>query len=331
MNKNKSASLLVVIFLTASQTAQANTIAFWNDNDQAKVVARSMDLSENESPLLRSSPRGLTRIGDLSKNHASWTAKYGSVVVTAYNTNAATDGINDQGLAVHLLPIEQVHYGERDLNLPTLSNGLWVQYLLDNYKTVNEALASLNQYQIVQSKIGDKELPSQLALQDATGDSAIIEFVDGKTKIYHGKQYNVATNQPGLDLQIASLKKYKPFGGELELPGSQDANSRFIRTASYLKDQPKPTNHAEVIAGVNAVITTAMVPHGSSTTPTRWVATSDLSNQVFYFNPTNTPNVLWVDLKKLNLKEQAPIMILDPKQANMNGDVTKQFKPANKS
>lgn len=333
MNKNKSAARLIsgIAILTLSPIVEANTLAFWNNNDQAKVVARSMDLKENESPMLRSSPRGIARIGDLSNNHLSWQAKYGSVVVTAYNTNAVTDGINDQGLSVHLLPVEQANYGVRDITKPALSNVLWVQYMLDNYKTVDEALASLDQYQIIESKIGEKALPSHIALQDATGDSAMIEFIDGKITVNHGKEFNVMTNQISSALQIESLKQYKPFGGDLALPGELDANSRYIRAAGYLKLLPQPTDSSEAISGIESVIRTTMVPHGSEQSPTRWVTTSDLSNQVYYFTSTNKPNVLWVDLKKLNLKETSSIMQLDPKNSQISGDATKQFKPIKKS
>jgi choloylglycine hydrolase len=333
MNKNKSVYILISAFtcLSLSPVAQSNTLVFWNDNNQAKIVSRTMDLKENEFPLLRSSPRGVTRIGDIKNNHASWKAKYGSVVVTAYNTNATTDGINDQGLSVHVIPMPQVDYGINRRDRPALTNALWVQYMLDNYKTVKEALAGLNQYQLVHSVINEKELHSHLALQDATGDSAIIEFVNGKPKVYHGKQFNVMTNHLSPDIQKQQLSLYTAFGGERQTPGEYDANSRFIRASANLKLLPPPSNPLEAMSGLDSVMRTTMVPPGNDAAPTRWVSTSDLSNRVFYFNTTTTPGVLWIDLKKLNLKENASLMVIDPKRANLSGDVTRQFKPEKKS
>jgi len=333
MNTNKSAIFLTsaLACLSLAPMAQANTLVFSNTNDQAKVVARTMDLKENEFPMLRLSPRGLSRIGDLSNNHLSWQSSYTSVVVTAYNTNAATDGINDQGLSAHMIAMPRVDYGVRDTSKPALSNALWVQYVLDNFKTVEEALASLPQYQLIHTTVGDKEVHAELALQDAKGDSALIEFVDGNPKIYHGKELTVLTNQFSPDIQIKDLSLYKAFGGELPLPGEFDANSRFIRASSNLKALPNPSNAAEAISGVDGVIRTAMVPYGHEASPTRWVAIGDLSNQIYYFNTTMTPGVLWVNLKKLNIKDgTAQILTLDPKEASMNGDVTKLFKPEKK-
>lgn len=329
MNKKASVqTMILALSMSISVTTHANTLAFWNDNDQAKVVARSMDLNIAESPQLRASPRGITRIGDLSKNHLSWQAQYGSVVVTAFKTNATTDGMNDQGLSVHSIAFDKANYGERDPVLPTLSNTLWVQYMLDNFKDVNEALASIDKYQIVSTPIAENELGLHLALQDSTGDAAIIEFIDGKPVVHHGKEFNVVTNQTPHQQQLENLSQYQAFGGEMPMPGDFDPVSRYIRATAYLKTLPKPIDAAEAISGIESVIRTTMVPFGTSAWPTRWVAVSDLSNNIYYFSSTSSPNVIWVDLKKLNLKPNGRIAILDPNQPNLSGDVSKNFKAA---
>jgi choloylglycine hydrolase len=42
-----------------------------------------------------------------------------------------------------------------------------------------------------------------LSLSDATGDSAILEYINGKLVIHHGSQYRVMTNSPTFDQQLA--------------------------------------------------------------------------------------------------------------------------------
>ncbi|MCY0939417.1 linear amide C-N hydrolase [Streptomyces sp. H34-S4] len=71
-----------------------------------------------------------------------WSARYGSVVATAYDS-ATTDGINEAGLGAHLLWLAESDYGERDPRLPAVSVALWTQYLLDRFPTVAEAVAAL--------------------------------------------------------------------------------------------------------------------------------------------------------------------------------------------
>jgi len=94
-----------------------------------------------------------------------------------------------------------------------------------------------------------KPLTVHLALGDRTGDSAVIEYVRSKPKIYHGVQARVMTNSPTFDKQLEGLKKYKGFGGEEELPGSVKAADRFVRAAFYVGRLPEPKNQRQGVAG----------------------------------------------------------------------------------
>ena len=51
-----------------------------------------------------------------------------------------------------------------------------------------------------------------LVVSDATGDSAVFEYVDGKLVIHHGKQYKVMTNSPTYDKQLAIMEYWKEAG-----------------------------------------------------------------------------------------------------------------------
>ena len=227
-----------------------------------------------------------------------------------------------------MLTMENTNYGEANNleNRPALSNALWLQYVLDNFKTVEEVLASLEQYQIIESRIGENEIAGHLAIQDKTGDSALIEFVNGVPVVYHCSGYNVMTNEGALLNQFLALPNYKPFGGERGIPGEVDATSRFVRAATYMQTLPQPSNGTEAVNSLESVIRTTMVPHGAESKPTRWVATADLTNQIYYFKSTNNQGGIWVDLKKLKLNQANTVKTLDPTQGNLSGDVAKQFK-----
>lgn len=41
-----------------------------------------------------------------------------------------------------------------------------------------------------------------MVLEDSTGDSAIIEIIDGKMVIHHGREYTVMTNDPHSGMQF---------------------------------------------------------------------------------------------------------------------------------
>lgn len=329
---------IVIAFIpnVISFTSYACTTVFWNDNGISQVVARSVDLYTSDLPLIKAMPRGTKHSGEAGENSLTWSSKYGTLAVTAFHSNAVSDGMNEKGLVVHLLYLAETQYPQSNSDAQKISNVLWAQYVLDNFSTVDEALQGTKDLQIVATKVYDKIWPLHLAMEDATGDSAIIEFIQGKMHVYHGQQYQVMTNEPAYKIQLANLKRYQGFGGKLPLPGDPDPLSRFVRVATFLKTLPKPNSQLESIAGVLAVMRTAMVPFGAVDTSgnktedawaTRWVSVADATNKVYYFNSTSAPNIIWIDLNKINFAEGAPLLSIDPTNIALEGDITKKLMP----
>lgn len=329
-------SLSVGVLSLFSAFGHCCTTVFANDKGATLAVARTMDLYISDTPLIKATPRGAKRTGETEQNTLTWTSKYGNVVVTAFHTPTASDGLNEKGLAVHLLYLTSTKYPMADNTKPSISNALWAQYILDNFTTVKDALEGTKTLQIIATKVHDKIWPIHLAMEDTTGDSAIVEFIDGKMHIYHGANYQVMTNEPPYNVQLANLKRYQGFGGKLSLPGDTDPLSRFVRVATFLKTLPAATNELEALAGVLSVIRTAMVPFGAVDTsgnktvdawPTRWVTLADVTHNTFYFNSTSAPNLIWLDLNKINFAEGAPVLSIDPTDIHLEGDITKKLVP----
>ncbi|STX55661.1 choloylglycine hydrolase [Legionella beliardensis] len=327
--------ILYSCLLLCVSASYSCTTAFWNNNSEAKVVARSVDLFKPDLPKIIVYPRGTARHGDAGDNSLEWKSKYGNVVVSEFNSTAASDGINEHGLVAHLLYLTGSTYEERDKTRPAISNTLWAQYILDNYKTVNEVIAATDKFQIIATVVSNQKWPLHLNIQDSSGDAAVIEFINGKKVIYHGPQYTTMTNEPAYNIQLANLKRYKSFGGKLPLPGDSDPLSRFVRVATYLKTLPAPNNIQETVAGVLSVMRTAMVPFGAVDTsgnktedawPTRWVSVADMTNKIYYFSPTTTPNIIWLDLNTLDFAEGKPVLSIDPNQDSLVGDIKKRLQ-----
>lgn len=325
---------IALIFFFLMQVANACSLVFWNNNKQAKVTARSMDLYTSDQPQLVVLPRGMNHDGMAGNNSIKWVSRYGSVVVTAFHTNAVSDGMNEAGLGAHLLYLHETQYGQRDLNKPGLANVLWIQYLLDNCKNVNEVVEASKKFQLVSIKVHGREWPLHVAVEDASGDSAVIEYIHGKMVIHHGPQYRVMTNEPAYDIQLANLKKYKLFGGDLAMPGDVDPMSRFVRASSYLKTLPQPKDARETNAGVLSVIRAVMVPFGAEDTSgnetedawaTRWITMQDLTNKVYYFSSTTAPNIIWLEFKNLDFSSNAKPLLVDPANIGLVGEVSKSL------
>jgi penicillin V acylase-like amidase (Ntn superfamily) len=63
---------------------------------------------------------------------------------------------------------------------------------------------------------------------------------------------------------------------------------------------------------------------------TEYRTVTDLSNKRYFFELTTSPNVIWADLTKLKLNAGAPVMLLNPDNINLSGDVSGKFKKAAK-
>lgn len=328
--------LLAGIFLFSTPASACSRVLYKSKDGKFVVVGRNMDWLEDMRSNLWIMPRGVKRDGMATKNSVTWTAKYGSVTVSGYD-EGSTDGMNEKGFAANMLWLAESEYGKRDENRPGLAVSQWLQFCLDNFETVDEAVKyfKANDVQILPaSVVAPKKRPItvHLSLADKTGDTAVMQYVGSKVTIYRGDEARVMTNSPTLDKQLAGLKKYKGFGGEGELPGSTDAADRFVRAAFYLGRLPEPKNQREAIAGVLGVMRNVAQPFGPAsvdepnTSTTIWRTVADLSNRTYFFESSFSPNIIWVKLDKLDFtKSQKLDLTINPDQV---GDVSAEFKAA---
>ena len=114
-------SVLVVIVAIFPQYGGACSRVFWNDNDKAVVVGRSLDWFVPNPADLYVLPRGINRDGMTGENTLTWKAKYGTVMTYS---QAVTDGMNEKGLAAHLLFLIEADYGQFDPANASLSVSL---------------------------------------------------------------------------------------------------------------------------------------------------------------------------------------------------------------
>ena len=158
-----------------------------------------------------------------------------------------------------------------------------------------------------------------LAMEDANGDSAIIEYIDGKPVVHHGHEFRVMTNDPAYDEQLALLKgqDFSKPSSELALPGNVNPRDRFQRASYFLAMFPKPKTEREGVAGMFAIARNASVPFGApykgfGIYNTEYRTVTDATNRVYFFELTTSPNVIWTDLSKLNFNADAPVRTLNP-------------------
>ncbi|MDX1962373.1 MAG: linear amide C-N hydrolase [Pirellulales bacterium] len=335
---------LLFYFVLISGIAFSDSLArscsrvLWNDNGRITLVGRNMDWFEDLKSNIWQLPRGMRRNGLTPQNPLAWTSKYGSVVITAYDS-ATADGINEAGLAAHMLYLPETKTAPRDEKIPGLSISLWLQYYLDNFATVTEAVDSFEkqpyQLQMAVEPGSGKAGTIHIALNDGTGDSAILECIDGKIVIYHSREYVVMTNQPTFDKQLENLRQYRGFGGEKRLPGTHEPADRFVRGAYYVKNLPRPQTDREAIAALLSVMRNVSAPFGiadperPNVSTTIWRTITDLDHRVLYFDSVLSPQIFWISLGKLDFSAGQPVRKLTVvDNYDLQGEVSGQFVPA---
>lgn len=314
------------------------TVATWKNNSVAVVSSRNMDWHESMHAKMFALPAGMQRKGlGESPNGLNWKSKFGSVVSVCYDA-AAADGINSEGLSAHMLWLAESDYPTASGSNSAISISFWAQYYLDNFGTVAEAVnhTKKHPFDVVSANIPntDQKVTTHLALIDKSGDMAVFEYIDAKLHIWHSKNYSVMTNSPSFGKQLENIKTYDGFGGSKPLPGSTEADDRFVRTAYYLDRLQKPKDRRGAIAGIVSVLRSAAQPYGKADpnrpniSPTIWRTVADHTNLAYFFELSDSPYITWVELSALELSSSGEVMMIDiEKRRDLVGDITSKFMP----
>ncbi len=316
------------------------TRILWNTNDLAVLVGRTMDWPQSTDPVLTVLPAGMQRDGGVvgretvvAENPARWTSRYASMVTSVYGLGSA-DGFNEKGLSAHMLYLTATDFGQRDPHRPGLQAGLWAQYLLDNAATVAEAVAAMDDVQPVMVEAHGRKATVHLAVEDASGDSAILEFVDGELHVHHDRDHRIMTNDPRYEVQLELLAAhdFSSPSSDTPLPGNVNPRDRFARAAYYASMLPEPADQRQAVASILAIARNVSVPFGAPYRDfgiynTEYRTATDLTHRRYYFELTTSPNVIWADLDDIPHGEGAPVMALDPDDIELAGNVTGHFQP----
>jgi choloylglycine hydrolase len=318
--------------------AQACTRVVYETSNNTYLVGRTMDWYDNTGTDLWAFPRGMARDGGVGPGSITWTSKYGSLVADIYDI-ASADGMNEAGLVGNILYLAEADYGDaKTTGKPLLSGGAWLQYVLDNYATVKEAVEALRAepFAILAPPLpGGKPAGGHLSIADQSGDSAILEYIGGKLTIHHDRKHTVMTNSPPFGDQLAINTYWKDVGGLKMLPGTHRASDRFARVSWNLNAAAKVADPKAAVATVFSITRNISVPLGISDpekpniAATLWRTTADIAARRYFFESTMSPAIFWVDLAKLNLAPGAKPTKLDlSSNPVLSGEVSDKFSQA---
>lgn len=329
---------MLSVALVAPPTSEACTRVVFKNSTGDTFTGRTLDWKTDIATNLYVMPRGIHRQSYDEGNSIDWVSKYGSVVAVGYDMGV-TEGMNEKGLAANCLYLPGTVYTYEGDTRKTMSTSVWVSYVLDNFATTREAVEALSKdlFYIDAPAMPDGSRTSlHMAISDADGYNAIIEYIDGKLSLHEGYEYKVLTNAPPYDQQLAVAEYWKAVGGLNFLPGANRSYDRFARASFYVDAIPEDADHDLALAAVLGIINNCAVPVGISVpdqpeiSTTRWRSVADQRNMVYYFMTTLNPSIIWVELKEFDLNPGAPIMKLDliNSKKHVIGNAIDKMKPS---
>jgi penicillin V acylase-like amidase (Ntn superfamily) len=238
-----------------------------------------------------------------------WISQFGSVTFGQLGANFPDGGMNEVGLFVWEMSLMNTTFIQ-DKTLPKLFMMQWMQYVLDNCSTVDEAIKCA-------CSIAMDGWNWQFFVADRHGNCASIAFILGKPVIYTGDTMPVPMlgNAPYAD-EIERLKYFKGFGGGYSASLEDMAVPRFVHAARLLRDYQ--TNQPAVDYAFR------VLKQLWRSVPSNWSVVCDPVGRKVYFRTDQSKEMKHFALDELDLSNRAPVQILDI-DFEKAGDVAQYF------
>ena len=202
----------------------------------------------------------------------SWRSKYGSVTFNQFGRGFPMGGLNQAGVVVELMWLDETQYPARDSRSP-LTVLEWIQYQLDTAASVADVVASDARVRI------QGRTPLHYLVSDRTGGTATIEFLDGKLVAHTGIDipYTALAND-----SYARSKSFVEARGRKPAAGSGSLE-RFSRAALALPGVASAGSTGSSPGGSAAVDRAFEILADVSQRSTRWSIVYEQSAGVIHW------------------------------------------------
>jgi len=305
----RSLVLLVCLCITAAADPVRSCTTFCFADGGQVIFGKNYDWNVDDGHVLVNK-RGVSR-GSLdpggSGDPARWKSRYGSVTFNQYGRDFPSGGMNEKGLVVELMWLDETVYPAADKR-PALGVLEWIQYQMDMSATVADVIASDAAIRIAGRS------PLHYLVADETGRAAVIEFLDGRMTTHTGATLPVAalTNNTYED-SLAFFSKTRAAGRPA--PDGVESLHRFARTAQRVSDYRRlPADKAVA----HAFDTLAAAGNES----TQWSIVYDAVGRRVHFKTRRQRGIRSLDVGMLDFACDSPVLMADMNAA-APGDITR--------
>ena len=256
--------------------------------------------------------RGVSKMSSEEDNPAKWISKHGSVTFNQYGWESPSGGMNEEGLVIELMWLDDTQYPAAD-ERPAIDVLEWIQFNLDTAATAEDVVRNSEKVRI------SSPVKLHYLVNDRNGNTATIEFLDGKLVAHFGDKLPYATlANDTYSRSIEHAKKARASTSESSL-------DRFSRAAARSREfETKQKSEKDAID--YAFETLANVAQKNST---QWSIVYDQRRGRIYWRTKKRDELKSVDTTGLDYSCGTSVKILDI-DIKESGDVTKRFKPYNR-
>lgn len=310
--------VLTIILLFSNHGFPCSTFLLKKGN--TLIAGHNLDMPMHIPGVVVINKRGVLKKGKtwheiLSGKPAStppltWVSKYGSISFNPFCRDFPDGGMNEAGLFIEEMTLTATRFPE-DKSKPSVFMMQWMQYVLDNFETVDQVIKSTSEIML-------DGWAWHFFTADRKGNAAVIEFLDGKTVIYKGKDLPVtALCNTKYKEEMRNLKVFEGFGGQKSISLQDRTIPRFVHAAYMLKNY-NPVKESPVDYGFKIL---GQLNRGG----TQWFFLCDLKNLKAYIKTAKSKEIRQVDLKSFDLSCKTPVKMLDI-HADRSGRVEKHFR-----
>jgi hypothetical protein len=237
---------------------------------------------------------------DGSPRPARWQAQFGSVTFSQFGKGFPIGGMNERGLVVEMLQLDDSGYAPITGERPFINESQWTQYQLDNFASTAEVLVHLAEMTVSKIYIG-----IHYFVADSFGNAAVVEFLDGKAVVHTGAELPVAglTNSP-YDTLLAFYLAHQSMAvpQPMFLPNSRQ---RFTILADELQTFHDGDHMPTTAAALNILRSVQMGGLGGVFEPSQWNIVYDPIRLKVTFRSKKSPAIKTLAMDQIDFSGTA--------------------------
>lgn len=244
-----------------------------------------------------------------------WISKYGSVTINQHGREFPLGGINEAGLAVEIMWLDETVYPEPD-SRPSVNELQWIQYQLDNFGSVDEMLENIHKI-----RVAAIYAPVHYLVCDEAGDCATVEHLRGETIVHSTPMPSTALTNSSYEDSAHYLSQHVGFGGSQSFKSGMQSLDRFTRISKRIQSFD-PTVHSAVDYGFYLLDGNKVGGH------TKFNLVYEIKNRKLHVRTLLAPAIKSVDANQFSFDCRTPVDTHDI-NALSEGDISAHFVPYN--